>query len=235
MQDYIGEILVYWDLNERELDGVQECIPLGLEDASAKAREFARVAYLQFKSKHPKRAEKLKAGLTPTVRAKLAKAEEEYDNAEKRKKVPGSTRDADIGELVDSSEQDGPAVPISAVVSLQALVRGSIARKSIGGAPRQTASQPPARPEAAPAPPSAFGANPSSGQKSAAKSLFRSVVGESEQFGISHKQPVVPAASTAPVISEENKPIKAKPPIIPKASLPASTVAEAATTAPPSS
>lgn len=128
MQDYLGEILKYWELSDRELDGVCDAISLGLEDASAKAREFARVAYMQLKTKYSKRADRLKAHLQVPIRAKLAKMEDEHDAAE-QKKMMSSAQSVRCEEPVEPKAP--PEVAISAVVALQALVRGSITRQSM--------------------------------------------------------------------------------------------------------
>lgn len=160
-------------------------ISLGLEDASAKAREFARVAYLQLKSKFPKRAEKLKAHLQVPIRAKLSKMEDEHDVVERKKKLQASTQSLAETGLAEDTQM------IPGVVSLQALVRGSITRQSISapGASRgEDAQRKPAN--------------------SAASSLFRKVAVENEHHGTRpttvphmHKHIVPPAASSKPSVS----------------------------------
>ena len=136
-KDYIGEILTYWDITDREYDGISDVISLGLEDASAKAREFARTAYLQLRVKNLKRADRLKAHLQVPVRNKLVKVEEEYDLEEKRKKLHAQSftdLDETISDVLLGNEESGSSVNtsnlLSGVVSLQALVRGSITRRS---------------------------------------------------------------------------------------------------------
>jgi hypothetical protein len=74
-----------WELTDREMDLVADSITTGLEDASAKAREIARNAYLLLRVKNMKRAERLKAAVSPSLRMKLIRVESEYDAAEQRR------------------------------------------------------------------------------------------------------------------------------------------------------
>jgi DNA invertase Pin-like site-specific DNA recombinase len=69
---------VNWDLNEKDAENIEEAIRLGLEEASVRGREIARMAYLNFKELFPKRSEKMKAQLPAPLRTKLNKAEAEY-------------------------------------------------------------------------------------------------------------------------------------------------------------
>ena len=187
--------MIYWELTDREIDYTCDVISLGLEDASAKAREFARVAYLQLKSKFPKRAEKLKAHLQVPIRAKLTKMEEEHDIVERKKKLQSSSQslaDQDTGDADGVGRALGDDLPIlPGVVSLQALVRGSIARQSIsapGTSRGEDAQKKPA--------------------SSAASSLFRKVAVENEHHGTRpttvphvHKHIVPPDVSSKPSAS----------------------------------
>lgn len=72
------EILTSWELSEKEGDLIIEAVRLGLEDASVKARESARFAYLQLHQLYPKKTEKLKASLAQGMRDKLTRAEQQH-------------------------------------------------------------------------------------------------------------------------------------------------------------
>lgn len=76
---------------------------IGLEDASAKAREFSRVSYLQLRAKHPRRAEKVKNVVSATVKTKLLKAEGEYDAAEQKRRSGGGAKDVDFTDVMSGS------------------------------------------------------------------------------------------------------------------------------------
>ena len=61
--DYVNEILVSWDIGDRDADVLIEAIRLGLEDAAVRGREISRLAYLNMFQLYPKKTEKLKMGL----------------------------------------------------------------------------------------------------------------------------------------------------------------------------
>jgi hypothetical protein len=217
-------MLIYWDLSDRELDGLSDCIALGLEDASAKAREYARVAYLQLKVKHIRRADKLKAHLQVPIRAKLAKMEEEHDLAEKKKKKLNSSAQS-LTELDEETAMDdslfasaggsagGSTINTSSlltgVVSLQAVVRGSMSRGQSKGlledAETGAAGEP--APSAAPAP----------ATKSSLSGMFRKVAIEDEHSGVkastSYAPPPVTKATlpTAPLPAAPAAAVAASP------------------------
>jgi hypothetical protein len=77
--DYVNEILLHWELTEKDQDVIQEAIRLGLEDASLKAREISRTTYLSFRDKYPKKTEKIKSGLPNALRNRIEKFESDYD------------------------------------------------------------------------------------------------------------------------------------------------------------
>lgn len=78
-QEYINEILVTWEMSDKDADAVVDAIRVALEDASVKARETARFAYLHLFQLFPKKSERIKAALvSATVRNRLTRAEEEY-------------------------------------------------------------------------------------------------------------------------------------------------------------
>jgi hypothetical protein len=78
--DYLNEMLGSWEITDREADVVADAVKLGLEDASVRARELGRSAYLALFTKFPKKTEKIKLTLTTTLRSRLTRAETEYTN-----------------------------------------------------------------------------------------------------------------------------------------------------------
>ena len=75
---YINEILVNWEITEKEADLICEAIRLGLEDASCGSREISRLAYINIYGLYPKKAEKLKQCMpSAQLRNRLIKAEKE--------------------------------------------------------------------------------------------------------------------------------------------------------------
>eukprot|EP00605_Chrysophyceae_sp_TOSAG23-4_P000415 GSChrysophyteH1.ASY1.ANO1.471.1 assembled CDS len=85
--DYVNEILVSWDITERDADLLIEGIRLGLEDASMRGREIARLAYLNLFQLFPKKTEKLKQSITSkTLQARLLKEETEFLFLERERK-----------------------------------------------------------------------------------------------------------------------------------------------------
>ena len=76
--EYMNEILLNWEMLEKDVDPFEEAIKLGLEEASVRGREVARIAYLNFRALFPKRADRVKAKVSSALQAKLTKAEAEY-------------------------------------------------------------------------------------------------------------------------------------------------------------
>lgn len=74
--EYLNEILITWDLADKEVDVIAEAVRLGLEDGSVKAREVARTTYLNLFKLQPHKAEKIKAELTKPLQMKLTAAEQ---------------------------------------------------------------------------------------------------------------------------------------------------------------
>jgi trimeric autotransporter adhesin len=66
---------MHWDLTEKDLDCFVEAIKLGLEDASVRAREVARGAYMNMFNLYPEKAEKIKSMLPKAHQLKLARTE----------------------------------------------------------------------------------------------------------------------------------------------------------------
>lgn len=76
--EYINEILVTWSITDKEADALSDAIKAGLEDASVRGREIARLAYLNMFQLFPKKTERIKSLLAPQVRSRLVKAEAEH-------------------------------------------------------------------------------------------------------------------------------------------------------------
>jgi hypothetical protein len=68
---------MHWDVTDKELDFFVDAIKLGLEDASVRAREIARTAYLNMFNLYPERAERIKSLLPKAMQQKLTRSEEE--------------------------------------------------------------------------------------------------------------------------------------------------------------
>jgi hypothetical protein len=83
--EYINEILLTWNITENEADRLCDTIAKGLEDASVRAREISRLAYLNLFQLHPKKSEKVKANINPSLRNRLIKAENDYVISQKIK------------------------------------------------------------------------------------------------------------------------------------------------------
>jgi len=81
--DYVNEILVSWDIGDRDADVLIEAIRQGLEDAAVRGREISRLAYLNMFQLYPKKTERLKLGLdNKSLVARLGKEEMEFNAAE---------------------------------------------------------------------------------------------------------------------------------------------------------
>lgn len=111
MQEYIIEILVHWDLNERELDMVTEAIKAGLEDGSNDTREKAKVAYINIYHLFPDRAQKVKESLPRVQQMRLSKIEHEGEmlfqiaqGAEDKDILPLHADSADVADPIMSSQ-----------------------------------------------------------------------------------------------------------------------------------
>ena len=76
---------MHWELQEKDADAVAEAVTLGLEDASVRGREIARLAYLNLHQSFPRKTDKLKAGLSSaSLRARLTQQEEQHMRAVKQ-------------------------------------------------------------------------------------------------------------------------------------------------------
>lgn len=75
--EYINEVLLICDITEKDADTLLDTIKNGMEDASVRAREIARLAYLNIFQIYPKKAEKIKASVSAALKSRLQKAEQE--------------------------------------------------------------------------------------------------------------------------------------------------------------
>jgi len=153
--EYINEVLINWDLQEKDMDPIDDAVKMGLEEASVRGREVARLAYLNLRDIFPKRSEKIKCRLSSALQAKLYKAELDHDrtigapaptNAITRacpsieEETSGTTiiapssplpmaprgRVSSIRKPLRSPKPDATSV---AVTSIQAFVRGAMTRR----------------------------------------------------------------------------------------------------------
>jgi len=76
--EYLNEILIHWDLSEREAEVLVDVVRLGLEDAAVKGREISRILYLNLFARYPKKTEKIKLMVTKSLQLKLIEAECDY-------------------------------------------------------------------------------------------------------------------------------------------------------------
>ncbi len=97
-QDYVNEILInaQRDLTDKELDLICECVRLGVEDASVKARETARITYGNLFMIFRPRAEKIRNTLPKGIQMKLIAAEKLI--------LAGRTNDESIHADADDSQ-----------------------------------------------------------------------------------------------------------------------------------
>lgn len=133
-QEYINEILVHWDLQDKDIDPIAEAIKIGLEDASVRGREIARLAYLNLFQSFPRKTDKLKAGLSSaSLRAKLAKQEEQHMmTIKQQEKVDSAAAAVAVAEAVNVSKTapcvvtTSPLLPDADVSTAVSPVRGVI-------------------------------------------------------------------------------------------------------------
>lgn len=83
--EYINEILLTWNITENEADRLCDTIAKGLEDASVRAREISRLAYLNLFQLYPNKSEKIKSNINLSLRNRLIKAENDYLKSHKKK------------------------------------------------------------------------------------------------------------------------------------------------------
>lgn len=153
--EYINEIILSWDINDKEADGLADAIKIGLEDASVRAREVSRLAYLNIFQLFPKKAEKIKSQLTSQMKKKMMNAEIEHLQIQNEKKEQLEKEDNIIdeatsiqvnennvmligaaAEVVEKSDGEKKLLRArrmsyeeNAVTSIQALIRGKLSRK----------------------------------------------------------------------------------------------------------
>ena len=64
----MSEILIHWELSDRDAELFIDGLSCGLEDASVKSRETARKAYITFSHKFPAKAEKMREKSNPSLK-----------------------------------------------------------------------------------------------------------------------------------------------------------------------
>mmetsp|Transcript_15751 Transcript_15751/g.23673 ORF Transcript_15751/g.23673 Transcript_15751/m.23673 type:complete len:588 (-) Transcript_15751:65-1828(-) len=147
---YMNEILLCWELQEKEADHFQEAIRVSLEDASVKCRELSRLAYLNFRDLFPRRADRIKSDINNTsLRARLEKEEAIHDQERAAmEEVLPTTAGSEDGSSLRESMDDADAILAStqlnpktaqllkksnhdddAISSIQALIRGNLVRR----------------------------------------------------------------------------------------------------------
>ena len=98
---------MHWDLQDREIDAVAEAIAVGLEDASVRGREIARLSYLNLFTSFPRKTEKLKAGLSSAaLKTKLSKQEEQHTFLLKQQELAAAAATAASASAVLLAERD---------------------------------------------------------------------------------------------------------------------------------
>lgn len=136
--DYINEILVSWDIGDKDADLLLEAIRIGLEDASVRGREIARLAYLNMFQLYPKKTDRLKAGLlqvqNKTLVARLDKEEDDFRLVEQQRQDALAAEEAEL----DCMPEKGVFSRIStlyqgAITDSRASLAGPVGRLSIGG------------------------------------------------------------------------------------------------------
>lgn len=156
--EYVNEVLLQWDLQDKDMDPIEEAVKMGLEEASVRGREVARLAYLNLRDLSPKRAERIKLRLSTALQAKLTKAETDHDRTvEAAEPTVAVTLTTTLPTLSSVSTEDAieaipsspkallprermssirkplrspkPDVTATAVTSIQALVRGAMTRR----------------------------------------------------------------------------------------------------------
>lgn len=142
-QEYANEMLLCWDIQEKEADLFQDAIRIGLEDASVRCRELARFAYLNFRDFFPRKAERIKSLISnPNLSTRLEKEEQIHDQEkESGEYLNDINPPVEMVEEVDAILQESHAInpPDSSYVKersdrdaideIQALIRGNLVRR----------------------------------------------------------------------------------------------------------
>lgn len=102
----MNEIVLHWDLTEKEIDQVCTAVLVGIQDSTQKSREIARIAYLNIYQRHQKKAETLiKDHLSPNLIRTLAKAEKELSEQLQREKTAAAAEEAAAAAAIDATEE----------------------------------------------------------------------------------------------------------------------------------
>lgn len=76
---FVAIMLETWNLQPSDLDEIQSSVVRGLEDASVRVRETARVSYLLLRDLDMERGEVVKGRVRPNIRIALERREGERD------------------------------------------------------------------------------------------------------------------------------------------------------------
>ena len=76
--DYINEIIVSWDITDKDAEMLSEAIKTGLEDASVRCREISRLAYLNMFQMFPQKTDAMKSELSKAVQKRLNQEEDKF-------------------------------------------------------------------------------------------------------------------------------------------------------------
>jgi hypothetical protein len=128
----LNEILITWELSDKEVDPICEAIRIGLEDGSVKAREVARTAYVNLFKLLPAKAEKVKADLPKGLQIKLKAALSDAEENPLPIQLFESQPKEDVEEKISSSLAitAGPETHEErAALAIQASMRGLMQRR----------------------------------------------------------------------------------------------------------
>jgi hypothetical protein len=147
----MNEMLLCWEIQEKEADLFQDALRIGLEDASVRCRELARFAYLNFRDLFPRRADRIKSDLSnQSLKVRLEREEQIHDQEKESGEYLNDVNPAgdfangkqprlSASEEVDAILQESHAVnPVSnvrtsaddnAIGEIQALIRGNLVRR----------------------------------------------------------------------------------------------------------
>jgi hypothetical protein len=146
--DYINEILIQWEINDKDADMLAEVIRVGLQDASIRVREVARLAYVNLFGLHPKRVDRIKANLPASVANRLIKAEESYHKAKltatasskprsPSSSVNGTSKVSPTSKLSPSSLKSQPSISLMSADSSDIVISSALPIISPRGIPTE--------------------------------------------------------------------------------------------------
>ena len=134
--EYINEILLHWEIADKEADIMIETIKFGLQDASVRVREIARLAYLNLYNIYPSKTERIKSNLPANLRDRLSNAELSMKAESKEDGTTDESIELSEGLPMTPSLPNGKGLRSkrqsfeeNAVTSIQAIIRGNLARR----------------------------------------------------------------------------------------------------------